>query len=468
MNDLTVVILAAGLGTRMKSRKAKVLHEAGGLTLIEQVVNSALRLAAPERVIVVVGHQADEVRSRLSNRGVRFVEQKEQLGTGHALMTCRDAAGDTRGDLVLLYGDGPLLRAETVRRLVEQRHASGAAAMLITTLLDDPTGYGRALSDNQGCVRAIVEEKVASEEQRQVREINSGIYCFDAELLWKHLAEVQPNPVSKEYYLTDIVEILTAAGHEVRAMLHADATELLGINTRVELAEVDRIFRERKCRELMLAGVTIERPETVTIDSQVEIGMDSIVEPFARILGASRIGENCRIGPGAVLRSARLSNHVVIAPYTVIEDSVVEADVTIGPFARLRPGTHVHPTAHIGNFVELKNTNMGAGARAGHLAYLGDSEIGPDVNIGAGTITCNFDGAVKHRTNIGSGAFVGSNSTLVAPVQIGDGSYIAAGSVVTEPVPGDALAVGRSRQTVKEGWAKRRRERRQAKQGQSV
>ncbi|HET8548815.1 MAG TPA: bifunctional UDP-N-acetylglucosamine diphosphorylase/glucosamine-1-phosphate N-acetyltransferase GlmU [Bryobacteraceae bacterium] len=461
MNDLTVVILAAGLGTRMKSRKAKVLHEAGGLTLIEHVVASALQLARPDGVIVVVGHQAEQVRARVAGRGVRFVEQTEQLGTGHALIACREAAGSARGDLVLLYGDGPLLSANTVRRLIEQRRASGAAAALITTKLEDPAGYGRAITGGKGRVLAIVEDKVATPEQRDICEINSGIYCFDAALLWKHISEIQPNPVSKEYYLTDIVEILNRAGHEVRAMLHPDATELLGINTRVELAEVDRIFRERRCRELMLAGVTIERPETVTIDTAVEVGMDSVIEPFARILGTTHIGENCRVGAGSVLRNVRVASRVAIAPYTVIEESVIEADVTIGPFARLRPGSHVHAAAHIGNFVELKNTRMGAGARAGHLAYLGDSEIGSDVNVGAGTITCNFDGAVKHRTSIGEGAFVGSNSTLVAPLEIGPGSYVAAGSVVTQAVPADALAIGRSRQTNKDGWAKQRRERQQ-------
>jgi bifunctional UDP-N-acetylglucosamine pyrophosphorylase/glucosamine-1-phosphate N-acetyltransferase len=273
--------------------------------------------------------------------------------------------------------------------------------------------------------------------------------------------------VSKEYYLTDIVEILNQSGYEVRTMLHEDANELLGINTRVELAEVDRIFRERKCRELMLAGVTIERPETVTIDTGVSIAMDTVVEPFARILGASSVGENCRIGAGAVLRNVHLAHQVTIEPYCVIENAVVDEDATVGPFARIRPGTQIHPRAHVGNFVELKNTQLGARAKASHLTYLGDSTIGPDSNIGAGTITCNYDGIAKNRTTVGTGAFVGSHSTLIAPVEVGDGSYIAAGSVVTESVPADALAVARSRQVNKEEWAKRRRERvAQAKQTQ--
>lgn len=455
MNEkLTVVILAAGLGTRMKSRKAKVLHEAGGLPVVEHVVLSALELAPADRVIVVVGHQAEKVQERLTPYGVRFAVQTEQRGTGHALQVCRDAAPDRDGRLIVLYGDCPLLQDSTLRRLLDVR---GHAAAVITTLLDDPTGYGRMIVDEQRRVKAIVEHKVATPEQRNIREINSGIYCFDAALLWKHLNDIQQNPVSKEYYLTDIVEILNAAGHDVVAMLHDDPTELLGINTRVELAEVDRIFRERKARELMLAGVTIEKPETVTIDRGVRIGIDTVVEPFTRIFGKTTIGEDCRIGAGAVLQDAEIGNEVEIAPYTIIRTSVVADKASIGPFARLRQNNRVAAGAHIGNFVELKNTHFGAGAKAGHLAYLGDSEIGSQVNVGAGTITCNYDGKKKHTTLIGPGAFLGSNSTLVAPVQVGEGAYVAAASVVTHDVPPDALAVGRSRQVNKEGWAARRR-----------
>ena len=458
-DTLTIVILAAGLGTRMRSRKAKVLHEAGGAPLIEHVVDSALAVAAADRIVVVVGHQAEQVRTLLASRGVRFAEQTEQRGTGHALEMCREVVADREGSLIVLYGDGPLLSPGTLRRLLAHYEQTRPAAVVITTELDDPSGYGRIITDEESNVRAIVEEKVATPEQRRIRQINSGIYCFNAPLLWENLAQVQPNPVSNEYYLTDIVEILNRAGRNVSALLHEDAAELLGINTRAELAAVDRIFRERKTMELMLAGVTIRRPETVTVDKGVTAGMDTVVEPFAQLLGSTAIGEDCRIGAGAIVRDSVLGDGVVIEPYTIVNTSRIEAGASVGPFARLRMENHVERGAHIGNFVELKKTRFGAGAKAGHLAYLGDSDIGAEVNIGAGTITCNYDGVKKHRTDIGAEAFVGSNSTLVAPVKIGAGSYVAAGSVITDPVPEDALGVGRGRQVNKEDWAKKRRER---------
>ena len=456
-NRLSIVILAAGLGTRMKSRKAKVLHHAGGLTLIEHVVNSALAVTTPERVVVVVGHQAEEVRKLLGVRGLRFALQTEQKGTGDALAVCRDVVPDHEGRLLVLYGDCPLLSEHTLRNLVAHHDRSGAAATVITTMLEDPFGYGRAIVNAAGEVEAIVEHKVATPEQRAVRQINSGIYAFDAALLWKHLPEIEPNPVSKEYYLTDIVEILNRSGHKVSALLHPDPEELLGINTRIELALVDRIFRDRKVKQLMLDGITIEKPETVTVDPFVRAGMDSVIEACAQLLGTTTIGENCRIGTGAIVRDSQIADGVDIAPYTLITSSTVEAGASIGPFARLRMDNHVGAKAHIGNFVELKKTKMGAGAKAGHLAYLGDSVIGDRTNIGAGTITCNYDGSRKHQTTIGEDVFVGSNATLVAPVELSSGSYIAAGSVITDAVPEDALALGRSRQVIKEKWAKKRR-----------
>jgi bifunctional UDP-N-acetylglucosamine pyrophosphorylase/glucosamine-1-phosphate N-acetyltransferase len=332
---------------------------------------------------------------------------------------------------------------------------------LITTRLDDPTGYGRILFGKRGEVAAIVEQKAATEEQRAIQLVNPGIYCFRADLLWKHIGEIRPDNPAHEYYLTDMVEILNRAGHTTAAFEVPDAGELLGINTRVELAAADKIFRDRKVRELMLEGVTIERPETVTIDGQVRIGEDSIVEPFARILGRTTIGADCRIGAGSIVENSELGDEVFIAPFTSIADSKVEGGAQIGPFARLRKGNRVGAGAHIGNFVELKNTQFGGGAKASHLAYLGDSEIGEQTNIGAGTITCNYDGAKKHRTRIGKKVFVGSNSTLVAPIDIGDGSYIGAASVITEPVPADALALGRARQVIKEGWAAARKKKKQ-------
>ena len=453
------MILAAGLGTRMKSRKAKVLHRAGGKSLVQHVVDTALELTEAERVFVVVGHQADEVRRAVTTPGVRFIEQTEQKGTGHAVMVGREALAGLDGYLMILYGDSPLLRAETLRRLVDQAKASGGAGVLMSAIMDDPTGYGRVLRGEQGRVAAVVEQKAGTPEQLAIREANMGIYCYRADLFWKHVDEIQPNNPAREYYLTDMVEIFNRAGSYVEPLQIDDAGEALGINSRLELALVDRIFRDRKTRDLMLAGVTIEKPETVTIDADVKIGMDTIVEAFSQIRGKTSIGENCRIGAGAVIDDSEIGDEVTIGPYTVVNTSVIERGASAGPFARLRMENHVAAGAHIGNFVELKKTRFGAGAKAGHLAYLGDSEIGPEVNIGAGTITCNYDGFKKHPTKIGKGAFVGSNSTLVAPIDVGEGSYVAAGSVITDPVPADSLGVGRSRQVNKEDWARKRRTR---------
>jgi bifunctional UDP-N-acetylglucosamine pyrophosphorylase / glucosamine-1-phosphate N-acetyltransferase len=454
---LTVVILAAGLGTRMKSRQAKVLHRAGGKTLIEHVVATALELTTPERVFVVVGHQAEEVRRAVQARGVRFIEQAEQKGTGHAVIIGREALAGLRGYLMILYGDCPLLRAATLRQLVAAEVGSDNAGVLLSAHMDDPTGYGRVVRDAHGRLEAVVEQKAGTPVQLAIREANMGIYCYRADLFWKHVDEIQPNNPAREYYLTDMVEILHRAGHRVGAMTIADAREALGINTRIELAEVDALFRDRKRRELMLAGVTIENPQTVTIDADVRVGIDTVIAPFAQILGLTTIGENCRVGVGAVIQDCELADDVVIGPYTVIAESTLARGAQAGPFSRMRPGAVMEEGSHIGNFVELKKTRLGAGSKAQHLAYLGDSQIGAGVNIGAGTITCNYDGHAKYPTTIGEGAFVGSNSTLVAPIEIGAGSYIAAGSVITDPVPADALGLGRSRQTVKEAWASKRR-----------
>jgi bifunctional UDP-N-acetylglucosamine pyrophosphorylase/glucosamine-1-phosphate N-acetyltransferase len=453
---ISVIVLAAGEGTRMKSKRAKVLHCAGGMPLVEHVVNTAARLTGEENIVVVVGHQAEEVKSALADRDVRFVLQKEQRGTGHAVMACRDAV-EHAGSLVVLYGDCPLLPEATLRRLLAEHEKNGAAATLITTRLADPTGYGRIILDERGNVQAIVEQKAAAPEQLAIDLINPGMYCFRSDLLWKHIGEIGTGNPAGEYYLTDMVEILNRAGHTVAAMESADASELLGINTRVELAEVDGIFRARKVRELMLAGVTIEKPETVTIDMPVAIGADSIIGAFTHILGHSEIGGDCRIGPGCVIESSRIEDRVHVAPYTLIGSSHVRRDARVGPFSRLRMGNEVGEGAHVGNFVELKKTRLGAGAKANHLAYLGDADIGERSNIGAGAITCNYDGVKKHRTEIGDDAFVGSNATLVAPVHVGKGSYIGAGSVITKPVPEGALAVGRGHQVNKEGWVARKR-----------
>ncbi len=456
-SPVTVVILAAGLGTRMKSRQAKVLHRAGGKSLVEPVVDTALRLAPPERVFVVVGYQADEVRKTVATPGIGFIVQAEQKGTGHAVMVGREALEPLGGHLVVFYGDGPLLRAETLRSLIRAHTASDSGGALLAAHMSNPTGYGRVIRDARGRAIEVVEQKAATPEQLAIHEANMGIYCFRSDLFWKHVDQLRPDNPPKEYYLTDMVKILAAAGHAMEILKIADPQEVMGINDRLELASVDGIFRERKVMALMLAGVTIEKPETVTIDADVQIGMDTVVEPFAQILGRTTIGENCRIGAGAIVKDSELADQVELGPFTMVATSRLERGVHCGPFARLRMENHVAEGAHIGNFVELKKTRMGAGAKANHLAYLGDSEIGAKVNIGAGTITCNYDGVAKHATKIGDGAFVGSNSTLVAPIQIGEGAYLGAGSVITEPVPPDALALGRARQVVKEEWAKKRR-----------
>jgi bifunctional UDP-N-acetylglucosamine pyrophosphorylase/glucosamine-1-phosphate N-acetyltransferase len=454
---VTVVILAAGLGTRMKSRKAKVLHRAGGKTLVEHVVDTALELAPAERIFVVVGHQAAEVRQAVSTPGIGFIEQQEQKGTGHAVMVGREALSGLGGYLMILYGDSPLLRAETLKRLIQTEAEGDAAGVLLTARMADPTGYGRVIRNDRGHVAAVVEQKAGTPEQLAIREANMGIYCYRADLFWKHVDEIRPENPAHEYYLTDMVEILNRAGHHVEALEIDDEREALGINTRLELAEVDRLLRGRKLRELMLEGVTIEKPETVTVDAGVRIGMDTVIEPFAQILGRTTIGENCRIGACSIVQDSEIADEVEIGAFTIVGTSRLERGVHAGPFARLRMENHVEEGAHIGNFVELKKTRMGANAKANHLAYLGDSQIGARVNIGAGTITCNYDGFHKHPTKIGEGAFIGSNSTLVAPIEIGDGAYVGAGSVVTDPVPADALAIGRGRQVVKEDWARKRR-----------
>lgn len=457
MTKTTVMILAAGLGTRMRSKKAKVLHRAGGLAMVEHVVRAARAVAEPERIVVVTGHQADEVEKLLAPQGVQFVRQDAQKGTGHAVECCRAKLETLDGLLMVLYGDVPLLTAETVSRLRDVQEESGAAATVMTMTPDDPGAYGRMILNDRGDVTAIVEYKNATPEQRAIRVVNTGICCFRADLLWRHLGEVQPNELTGEYYLTDMAEILNRHRHRVASMHIEDLTEVLGINTRVELAEADRVLRDRKRRALMLDGVTIEQPETVTIDADVQVGHDTVIEPFARLLGATVIGEDCRIGAGAILESAAVENGALVHPYSVITQAKVGEGAWVGPFARLRPGAELGPRAEIGNFAEVKNTKIGEGAKSHHVSYLGDAEVGANVNIGAGTIICNYDGAKKHRTRIGSGVFVGSNSTLVAPVELGDGSYIAAGSVITHEVPPGALGVGRSRQVVKEGWAAKKK-----------
>lgn len=457
--NLTVVILAAGLGTRMKSRKAKVLHEAGGDTLLNHVIRAALPIAPPERIVAVIGHQAAEVRASVKTPGVQFALQEEQKGTGDAVACTRDLV-KASGRLLILNGDGPLIKTATLESFLEQDDQAGISGGVITTEVGDPTGYGRIVRTEDGKIAAIVEQKAASPEQLAIREINAGVYWFDATLFWRHIGELQPNDKSGEYYLTDMVETLRRHGHSIAPKLVADETELLGINTRVELAVADRILRQRKTEALMLAGVTIEKPETVTIDPDVEVGTDTVIEAHVELRGTTRIGTECRIGAGSVFRDCDVADGVHILPYVVAERAKIGHSAWVGPFSRLRLNAVVGDHCHVGNYVELKNTTMSHGSKANHLAYLGDAFIGEATNVGAGTITCNYDGVDKHPTRIEDHVFVGSNSTLVAPLTVGSGAYIAAGSVITDEVAQDALALGRARQTDKPGWAKKRREER--------
>jgi bifunctional UDP-N-acetylglucosamine pyrophosphorylase/glucosamine-1-phosphate N-acetyltransferase len=455
LQDAAVVILAAGQGTRMKSRLAKVLHQAGGRTLLEHAIAAARRVASPERIFVVVGHQAETVGEVAARAGVGIIHQKEQLGTGHAVVCGADQLARLGGRLVIFYGDCPMIRPETLEQVVTLHRESNAAGSMATISVPDPTGYGRIIRGENGDVTAIVEHKAASPVQREICEINPGVYSFDADLFWKHVGEIGRDNPAGEYYLTDMIEILIRAGGRITAFQVPDYTELVGINNRVELAEADAVLRGRKARELMLEGVTIEQPDTVSIDADVRVGQDTIIGPFVQLRGATTVGENCRIEAGCILDDAVVGDEVEVYAFSCISASTLEARVHVGPYARMRMGAYLEEDARVGNFVELKKTRMGKGAKSMHLAYLGDSTIGPKANIGAGTITCNYDGKKKHQTEIGAGAFVGSNSTLIAPLEIGDGAYIAAGSVISLKVPEDTLALGRARQVNKPGWKKR-------------
>ena len=454
-NDLTVVILAAGKGTRLKSDVAKVLHRAGGRPLVEHVVRACRPLA--KNILVVVGHQAEDVRNVVAPLGASTVLQRPQNGTGHAMLIARAAIDPNARLAIVLPGDAPLIRTETLQSLLEAHRSGRAAATILTAQLADPAGYGRIVRKPDGSVAAIVEDKSASAAEREIREVNSSIYCFSLEKLWPCLAELRPDNAHRELYLTDTIAMLNEKGERVLAVEAADARETFGCNTRAELAETDRAFRARKAAALMDAGVTIYLPETVLIDPEVEIAHDTVIEPAVQLLGATRIGSRCTIQTGSILTNATLADNVLVRQHSVITSSILASSAIVGPFAHLREGTELRPGARVGNFVEVKKSVLGEGVKAMHLTYLGDATIGRDTNIGAGTITCNYDGVKKNPTHIGERVFVGSDSALVAPITVGDGAYIAAGSTVTEDIPADALAIARGRQINKPGWAAARR-----------
>ncbi len=460
--DLAVVILAAGLGTRMKSRRAKVLHRAGGRALVEHVVAVARRLVPPERIFVVVGHQAEEVQGVLASTGVCFIHQAKQLGTGHAVLVGRKRLQRAAENLLVLYGDTPMLTEGTLRRLGDRHQASGAACTLLTMETDSASDYGRILRGPGGALLDIVERKACTPKQIAIREVNPGIYCFRAGPLFAHIGKLRRDNPAREYYLTDVPRLLRSAGLGVET-LPVEPAEALGINTRAELAAMDARLRDRKARELMEAGVTIFRPETCVLDPDVEVGADSVLGPWVALYGSTRLGRNSTVRPFSTLRDCVLEDDVMVHECVWMEGARVAGGAQVGPFARLRPGTEIGPQVKIGSFVETKKARIGRATLAQHLAYLGDAVIGEKVNIGAGTITCNYDGEKKNMTVIEDNVFVGTNSSLVAPVRVGTGSYIAAGSVITEDVPPGALALGRARQVNKEGWVTARKKKAKGK-----
>ncbi|MEW6272896.1 MAG: bifunctional UDP-N-acetylglucosamine diphosphorylase/glucosamine-1-phosphate N-acetyltransferase GlmU [Thermodesulfobacteriota bacterium] len=463
---LAVVVLAAGQGTRMKSAHAKVLHQLGGRPLLCHVLAASAGLGAG-RTVVVVGHQADAVRAVCAGFDVRFALQQEQRGTGHAVrIACAAELGGFTGDVVILYGDVPLLRSETLARLVRRHREQRALLSLLTTVVDEPYGYGRIVRDDEGRLAAIVEERDAGEEQRRIREVNPGIYCCRAEFLSAALAGLRADNAQGELYLTDIVAAAVAQGGPVLTE-PVDPHEVAGINSRADLAALEAALRHETVARHMAAGVTFLDPATAYVEPSVTIGPDTVIGPVVQLRGSTTIGRDCAIEGSAVLTDAVLGDGVHLRPMVVIAESRIDAGAIVGPFAQLRPGTHLHERVHIGNFVEVKKSEVGAGTKANHLAYLGDATIGSESNIGAGTITCNYDGFEKHRTEIGDRVQIGSDSQLVAPVRIGDDAYVATGTTVRHDVEPGALAFNPKPDQRRAGWVegfrKRRRGERPAK-----
>jgi bifunctional UDP-N-acetylglucosamine pyrophosphorylase / glucosamine-1-phosphate N-acetyltransferase len=453
---LHVVVLAAGKGTRMKCVRPKLLHRLGGDSLIGHVLRAA-RALAPETLTLVIGHQAAELRAALAGTGLQFVLQEPQLGTGHAVLQVEPVLAGRSGTMVLLSGDVPLLQAATLERLVRQHVTRGAAATVLTACLARPYGYGRVIRQD-GRLTRVVEERDASPEQRKIREINSGVYALALEPLFDAVRSISTGNSQGEYYLPDLVTIYRKRGLLVDTVLVEDPAEVRGVNSQGELAELGAIVREKRNAELMAAGVTIVDPATTFVDVDVEVGADTVLHPNVYLEGRTRIGTACEIHAGARLVDSTLGDGAVVKNYCVIESSEIGPGASVGPFAHLRPGSRLAEDARIGNFVELKKTTMGAGSKANHLAYLGDATIGAGVNVGAGTITCNYDGTTKHPTTIEDDVFIGSDSQLIAPVRVGRGAYVAAGSSITDDVPEGALAIARGRQVNKEGWVARKRQ----------
>jgi bifunctional UDP-N-acetylglucosamine pyrophosphorylase / glucosamine-1-phosphate N-acetyltransferase len=459
MTDVHVVVLAAGMGTRLKSARAKVLHRIAGRPMIAHVLAAAQALN-PRSITVVIGHQADAVKSALSGHpGLIYVVQQPQLGTGHALLTAEPVLKSSSGTLLLLSGDVPLMTPKTLQNLVDRHREGGAAATVLTAVVDAPDGYGRIVRSGEQIAR-IVEERDTTPAERNIHEINSGIYAFALDGLFDAVRGIGSENAQREYYLPDLVTIFQQRGRGVQTMTVADSNEIRGINSRGELAEVSRIVRQHKNNELMASGVTIEDPATAYIDDGVSVGADTIIHPAVALEGATVIGAQCEIHSGVRIVNSRIGDRVTILNHCVITGATIGNDVSVGPFAHLRPEADLRDRARVGNFVELKPSVLGGGSKAMHLAYLGDATIGENVNIGAGTITCNYDGISKTPTVIGDGAFIGSDTQLIAPVTVGKEAYVGSGSTVREDVPAGALAVSAGKQRNIEGWVKERRKKR--------
>jgi len=453
--DLGVVILAAGQGTRMRSALPKVLHPLAGMPLLGHVLGTAARLA-PKTTVVVYGHGGEQVPAHFPIAPVQWVEQAQQLGTGHAVQQALPWVQAVNRVLVL-YGDVPLIKAATLQRLLDA--SAGTSLGVLTALLDDPSGYGRMVRDPTGRILRIVEQKDATEAELKIHEINTGIMVLDRAQLGDWLRRIGNNNAQEEFYLTDVIALAVAEGEEVASVQPQRREEVLGVNDRVQLAHLERYFQARQAQALMQAGVTLIDPARFDLRGRLQVGPDVSIDINAVIEGEVVLGEGVTIGPNCLLRNCRLGPGTQVYAHSVIEDAQVGRDARIGPFARIRPGSELADRVHVGNFVEVKQSRVGLGSKVNHLTYLGDCEVGSGTNVGAGTISCNYDGAHKHRTVIGDNAFIGSNTALVAPVRVGDGATIGAGSVITRDAPADQLTLTRAPQTTIEGWQRPKKDR---------
>ncbi|HEX9758634.1 MAG TPA: bifunctional UDP-N-acetylglucosamine diphosphorylase/glucosamine-1-phosphate N-acetyltransferase GlmU [Nitrospiria bacterium] len=455
MNRLGVLILAAGLGKRMRSKKAKVLHPLCGKPVILYLVDRSLSLK-PDVTIAVVGHQGKEVQALVKNRGIKIVRQEKQLGTGHAALQAQTILKRFQGDLLILNGDTPLLTQATLQQFLLHHRETGSTLSLLTAVLKNPTGYGRILRNSPGDVLRVVEQKDATSQVQKIQEVNGGIYLVDPGFLFKALKNLKKDNAQKEYYLTDIVEEAVRNKKKVTAWVVPEAAEILGVNSRKDFSVAETMMRRQILENLMDRGVTVIDPATTYVDEEVLVGQDSVLYPSTFLEGRTQIGEGCVIGPWVHIIDSCLGNGVLVRNGCVVKESILEDTVSVGPFTHLRAGTVLKKEVRIGNFVEIKKSELGKGSKANHLSYIGDAEIGKGVNIGAGTITCNYDGNKKSKTVIGDGVFVGSDTQLVAPVKVGRKAMIAAGSTITRDVPPGALAINRVQQENKTGWVKKR------------